>query len=209
MKLFAAPILVTLPDIFPNEPEAFRALTQAGAGIIHVRKPQASESALTGLLREVSGKGHCGTLTLHHHLPLAVQYGLGGVHLRGVDWAAVPHGFRKSASCHAWNEVAALAGKADYVFLSPVFDSISKPGYSSGFERRDLFEKLKQKVRPPVVALGGVTPERVSEICRMGFDGVAALGSVWVCEDGKIEITKTVKNYEKLSMEWERCNARR
>ncbi len=207
MKLFAAPIVITLPACYPNEPEAFRALTDAGAGIIHVRKPQATESDLTALLRKVSGEGYCGALTLHHHLALAVQYGLGGVHLRGADWATVPYGLRKSASCHAWEEVAALTGKVDYVFLSPVFDSISKPGYSAGFNLSDLSGKLHLKTRPPVVALGGIAPERLSAVCVMGFEGVAALGNVWACEDGRIDIDQTIKNYEKLRGEWDRCNA--
>jgi len=34
-----------------------------------------------------------------------------------------------------------------------------------------------------VLALGGVTPERVPELADLGFSGVAVLGGVWLADD--------------------------
>lgn len=83
-----------------------------------------------------------------------------------------------SVSCHSFEEIDALPFEPNYVFLSPVFDSISKPGYPSAFTPEYLKENL-QKRRIPVIALGGITAEKVAECRKMGFRGVALLGHVW------------------------------
>lgn len=83
-----------------------------------------------------------------------------------------------SVSCHSFEEIDALPFEPNYVFLSPVFDSISKPGYPSAFAPEYLKENL-QKRRVPVIALGGITAEKVAECRKMGFRGVALLGHVW------------------------------
>ena len=59
----------------------------------------------------------------------------------------------------------------DYVTLSPVFDSVSKPGYRGAFDAAAI--ELPAGVR--VLALGGVTPDNVGRLDR--FAGYAVLGS--------------------------------
>ena len=71
----------------------------------------------------------------------------------------------------------------DYGFLSPIFDSISKVGYSAaGFEERSLKVALERS-QVPVIALGGITVSKVAEASKMGFKGVAVLGAVWLAAD--------------------------
>ena len=60
--------------------------------------------------------------------------------------------------------------------LSPVFDSISKQGYRSAFDPDSLRPWLEGK---RVVALGGVTPERIPLLRDAGFSGAAMLGYFW------------------------------
>ncbi|MDD6809054.1 MAG: thiamine phosphate synthase, partial [Bacteroidales bacterium] len=45
-----------------------------------------------------------------------------------------------SVSCHSLEELSAHKAKFDYLFLSPIFDSISKKGYSGRFTREQLLE---------------------------------------------------------------------
>lgn len=98
----------------------------------------------------------------------------------------------------------------DYVFLSPVFESISKPGYGGktseassaqfwlegggGDENRSssppspspaLSAALTsaRKSRLGVVALGGVDVPRLGLARGLGFEAVAVLGAVWGSED--------------------------
>jgi thiamine-phosphate pyrophosphorylase len=75
----------------------------------------------------------------------------------------------------------------DYCFLSPVFDSISKSGYTSaGFlaaEKRQGLERALKEAPLPVLALGGVGPGCLGELRAAGFAGAAVLGAVWGQED--------------------------
>ena len=93
---------------------------------------------------------------LHDHFELAEEYGLRGIHLK-YNEARTFTGRNRfahvSVSCHSFEEIDALPFEPNYVFLSPVFDSISKPGYPSAFTPEYLKENL-QKRRVPVIALG-------------------------------------------------------
>ena len=82
-------------------------------------------------------------------------------------------------SCHSFEEVNAIDGKEEYCFLSPIFDSISKEGYESNFEKTELKEFLKIDRKTKIIALGGVSDKNYNEVIELGFDGGAFLGSVW------------------------------
>lgn len=75
-------------------------------------------------------------------------------------------------------------GELDYVFLSPIFPSISKAGYggtgaAAAFPDADRLASALAGSRYPVLALGGVTPERFPELAELGFAGAALLGGIW------------------------------
>lgn len=73
-----------------------------------------------------------------------------------------------------------MKDKVDYIFLSPVFDSISKSGYSSAFTHEQLAEAaLRGIIDHRVFALGGVTPDKYSFLQRYHFGGAAMLGAIW------------------------------
>lgn len=69
----------------------------------------------------------------------------------------------------------------DYVTLSPIFDSISKTGYHSGFDL-DEVKCFLTAVDVNVIALGGVTEARLPRIREAGFYGAAMLGALF-CEE--------------------------
>lgn len=133
---------------------------------------------------------------LHDHQELALDYRLGGIHLNSRqrsllpelraltafadDEAATERRLTVSCSCHSLGEVASRKATADYLFLSPIFDSISKQGYRSRFSTDELRRASAEGVIDGrVFALGGVTMERVPVIEEIGFGGAAMLGSVW------------------------------
>ncbi len=119
-------------------------------------------------------------LSLHDHAPLAVEYGLGGVHLNSRN-RTLPDGFRGvvSRSCHTLAEVMAVKDE-DYLFLSPIYDSISKSGYGRAFGCVELVQAAAEGIiNERVFALGGVRKESLSELRDLGFGGAAMLGDVW------------------------------
>ena len=72
------------------------------------------------------------------------------------------------------------------MFLSPIFDSISKQGYAAAFTKEELADASRRGVIDErVIALGGVTPKHLGELARIGFGGGAFLGHVWNYAQGE------------------------
>lgn len=215
MKTLFSPIVITLPEIYANEAQALEALVEAGAEIIHLRKPDSSEPAIEELLDPISPQVRQ-ALTLHYNPALAVKFGLGGIHCRaeqlplsGYVQANLPESgqepvkaFRTSISCHTWEEAKALAGKVDYVFLSPLFDSVSKQGYKAAFDYEELRIRLTENNRPEIVALGGITTENIARVEQLGFEGAALIGSIWTTRGDQIDIQQSVENYKRIKEAW-------
>ena len=82
------------------------------------------------------------------------------------------------ASVHSLEDAidAELRG-ADWVVFGPVYDTPSKRrwGPPQGLER---LAKAASAVRVPIVAIGGITPERVKDVRAAGATGVAAIAAI-------------------------------
>lgn len=198
-----SPILITLPRILKNEAETLAALCGAGVSVIHIRKPEASEPEIEELLKTLQALGaDMSRLTIHYNEPLARKYGLGGVHLRIEELlAGAGEGLRRSCSAHGWTEAERAATDADYVFLSPLFDSISKPGYRSAIDPAEAAERLRRR-KGRIVALGGIRPANIARVRRIGFDGAAVLGAAWSADEKAVDTERTLKNYHILNRKW-------
>ena len=198
-----SPILITLPRILKNEAETLAALCGAGVSVLHIRKPEASEPEIEELLKTLQALGaDMSRLTIHYNEPLARKYGLGGVHLRIEELlAGAGEGLRRSCSAHGWTEAERAATDADYVFLSPLFDSISKPGYRSAIDPAEAAERLRRR-KGRIVALGGIRPANIARVRRIGFDGAAVLGAAWSADEKAVNTERTLKNYHILNRKW-------
>ena len=71
---------------------------------------------------------------------------------------------------------AAVAAGADYATLSPIFATTSKPGYGPELGLAALTRAARHGL--PLLALGGVMPERAHECVAAGAAGVAVMGEV-------------------------------
>lgn len=84
-------------------------------------------------------------------------------------------------SAHGGEEAArANAEGADYVILGTTYSTASHPGIVLG---SDGVRAAVARAPVPVVAIGGVMPERVAEVMAAGAWGVAVLGGVWNADD--------------------------
>lgn len=169
-------LAVTLPDIMPGEARLIELMLRGGIRRVHLRKPSATEAELESLLSAIPA-GLLPRISLHDHHRLARVFGT-GVHLNARN-PEPPEGFRGtlSRSCHSPEELAVDPHGVDYSFLSPVYDSISKQGYNHSFDIEAL--SRSQFIDSRVIALGGVTPGRFSELASAGFGGAAMLGYLW------------------------------
>lgn len=172
-------IAITVPYYFSGEAALITAKLQSGeADYVHIRKPESSESELARLLTNIPLKFRA-RLCLHDCFGIAQKYGIGGLHLNRRNPVAPDNWHcRLSRSCHSINEVADSKG-FDYVTLSPIYPSLAKPGYVSVFDFGELKQFLSQSYHVPVIALGGVTAERMLSLQAIGFDGAAMLGDAW------------------------------
>jgi len=86
-------------------------------------------------------------------------------------------------SCHnPIDLVLARNAGCDYVTLSPVFEPLSKPGDKRATLGRDGLAALCATTEIPVMALGGMTPERVAIVAAAGAYGVASMGAIFSSE---------------------------
>ena len=182
-------VVITEPAMLPYEAEVIPRLLDAGVWRVHVRKPGAEEVAVARLLEEIPPK-YRKRLSLHDCHALARIYGVGGVHLNRRA-PLPPEGFRGliSRSCHSLEELLVYKDSCDYMFLSPVFDSISKQGYKSRFTLEEIRAfSDKMSLHEKVFALGGVTPGNAGLLQKAGFGGVAVLGYIWepFLKDGNV-----------------------
>ena len=175
-------IVITKPDFFVGEAKRISwLLTSGAADIIHIRKPQASLADVERLIQELPAHLY-DRLVLHDHHQLALKYHLRGVHLNSRN-PEPPAGWggAVSISCHSLEELA-LARRQPYAYisLSPIFDSISKPGYHSAFTAQQIAQARAQGlIDHRVMALGGVTFSCIDKILEMGFGGAMILGDAW------------------------------
>lgn len=192
--------VITDPEFRPDETEIIPLLLGEGIDRVHLRKPGATEADLRHLIESLPAMLYP-RLTLHDNLSLAVEYGLGGVHLnrRNPEPPAVFRGM-VSRSCHSLDEVAACRG-VDYLFLSPIFDSISKSGYRAAFSEAELRDAAAQGfLGPQVWALGGVRPDLLPLVRAYGFGGAALLGCIWqdTSTQGLRRTLHDLQNYRKI-----------
>jgi len=125
---------------------------------------------------------------VHEDVALAASMGLRALHLpaAGNVKEAKRHADPRcliGLSCHSAEEVvAAEASGADYASLSPVFLTESKPDYGPalGIERLGA---MAAGSKLPLVALGGLTPERVAACREAGVRGIAVMGEVMRADD--------------------------
>ncbi len=99
------------------------------------------------------------------------------VHLAAADPLPAVRPSLLGRSCHDAGEVRRAAAEGcDWVMLSPVFLTASKPGYGPALGAEGL--RALTAGAPPSYALGGVEPGRVRECLDAGAYGVAVMGAV-------------------------------
>ncbi len=173
-------ILMSKPDFFVEEHQILNALFEEGLDILHIRKPY-SEPVYSERLLSLIPEEYRKRIIVHDHFYLKNEYKLKGIHLNPRN-LEIPSNYKGhiSFSCHNFDEVKENKKKYDYVFLSPIFDSISKDDYKSAFTHQELVEQSKKKViDKKVIALGGVDLDNIQRLKDYGFGGVVLTGTIW------------------------------
>ena len=172
-------IAITQPYAIDGKDVTIRHLLANGFDIVHLKKPGADIDYCRELL-ELLTPSERARIVIHDHYVLYEEYALRGVHLnRNISTYPSHYRGSRTRSCHTLEEVTKYKNECDYLFLSPIFDSISKQGYRSKFGHDELlYASNKGIIDSKVIALGGVTPEKIDYLKALHFGGIAMMGAI-------------------------------
>jgi len=184
MKLPAQLLVITDRHQARTEIEAIADAVGRGGGrwlLLRDKDLGATERArLAARLAEIA-RHHGMLLSISADIDLAQKLGA-GVHLQSAAKVVAARqrlgaGAIIGVSAHGHSEVAAAAAAgADYVTLSPIFSTDSKPGYGPALGLAAIMAAAR--LGTAILALGGVEVGRVGSCLAAGASGVAVMGEV-------------------------------
>jgi thiamine-phosphate pyrophosphorylase len=181
------------------------AVTQAiagGARLIQYRdkKHGAADRARQATKLATLCRRHDVLFIINDDAELAQQVQAHGVHLGQGDislaQARAQLGQTAIIGISCYNELArgvqAQGGGADYVAFGSFFASRTKPqAVRAGLE---LLAAAKQRLRIPVVAIGGISPENGAHLVAAGADALAVIEGVF----GQTDVRAAARRYTEL-----------
>lgn len=183
-------IVIPNPTAIANEIQIIHSLFEEGLELLHVRKPEFSAIEIQEFV-EAIGLEYAHKMVLHSQLQIAEKLGIKRIHFTEKHRKIITKqqletykakGYYLSSSTHCIEEFNALAAEFDYAFLSPVFESISKPNYAS---KTNLLTAINNRTnfQTKMIALGGIQASNIETALKAGFDDVALLGTIWNSEN--------------------------
>lgn len=150
--------------------------------LIQVRERDLETADLAKVVSDVVrvSRGSGTRVVVNDRIDVALACGADGVHLRHDSVRAetvrtiAPAGFLVGQSVHGLAE-AEGAGPVDYLIAGTVFPTPSKPSAAAMLGLDGLAEVV-QAVAVPVLAIGGITRERLDEVAATGAAGAAGIG---------------------------------
>jgi thiamine-phosphate pyrophosphorylase len=181
--------------------EVTRLACEGGADVIQLRDKTMDDERLTMTARDIRRitSLHGVLFFVNDRLDIALESGADGVHLGQGDMRLTDALKMKGelligiSAGTPEQAVAAERDGADYIGFGPVFTTSSK------HDARDavgtgLLKKVREAVRIPIVAIGGITKENAEDVMRSGADGIAVISAVVFQSD----ITKAAEELKNM-----------
>jgi thiamine-phosphate pyrophosphorylase len=185
-------LLITDLKQFPREKhlEVLEAALAGGVKDIQLREKDLwlkDRHPLAVVLSQMTEK-YGARLHINDRLDIALMVGADGVHLpeNGLPpnevKACYPH-LLVGVSTHSLATAKqAERDGADYITFSPIYETPSKKKYGPP-QGLDKLKEVCETVALPVLALGGITLDRVPEVKRQGAHGAALIRGIWNSSD--------------------------
>jgi len=207
-------VVISQAKTIENEHAIVQQLFEAGLDSFHLRKPRLRTKELIEYLEKIPSQFHNRIITHTHHR-LASKFNLQGIHYTRLHlepsfknwWRERKLGLinRKLIRTSSHNKLASLYDQSDinfdYVFLSPIFDSITGK-YQSGFYE-DSIKAAIQKTGLKIVARGGIDVSRIEKVNELGFYGMALYSCIWKSETPVEEFLKITRRCQELGIKVE------
>ena len=152
-------------------------LIAGGASIIQLRMKNCSMGKILDTAKSVSRVcGDNNVLFIVNDYPeIAYLSSAGGVHLGQDDLPVadarrlLPPDMIVGISTHSKEEaLLAAQSEPDYIAVGPVYDTKTKYNKLLKGIGEDVFKDILNSIEIPVVAIGGLDPERISELRKLG-----------------------------------------
>ena len=176
---------------------------EGGAKIIQLRAKQLLKREVYRIARVMARlcQRHQAIFIVNDYLDIALEVGADGVHL-GADDLPVQEAKKQAPqliigrSTHSLEEAreAEKAG-ADYIAFGAIFPTESKARAvpAQGVEK---LREVCQKVKKPVVAIGGIKRENLAEVKKAGASAVAMISEIVLAEDIKERVRELAQLWE-------------
>jgi thiamine-phosphate pyrophosphorylase len=181
--------MIKLPRVYPvvDSSAWVRRLLEVGVRLIQLRMKDRTVTVIREEIREAKGlcERHGAQLIVNDYWRLAIVEGCDFVHLgQGdldtADMATLRRaGVRFGISTHSHEELGRALGLApDYIALGPIYPTVLKvmPWAPQGLER--ITEWKRRVGNIPLVAIGGLTVERLPGVFKAGADVAAVVNDI-------------------------------
>ena len=175
----------------------------------HLRKPLLPAEEIKKIILQIPAHFHP-KIMIHSAHELIDTFQLKGLHypekmmseITKKDFSAKENQtpVMRSRSFHALIDIENNTFPFQYAFLSPIYNSISKPNHHSAFSEEDLKNKIphlkcKANQTMKLFALGGINKTHLETLHTIGFSGIGVIGSIWNQPDlqTKIKVFKELR----------------
>lgn len=167
-------------------------LVPLGVRLVQLRIKDRDEAAIRADIRRAKAvcAAHACQLVINDYWRIAIEEGCDFVHLGQEDLARADlpairtAGLKLGLSTHDEAELqVALAARPDYIALGPIYPTILKqmPWAPQGLPR---LADWRQRVGAlPLVAIGGLNPERLDGVFQAGADSAAVVTDITLNAD--------------------------
>ena len=178
------PIICLITSGQGSVPGLVHEAASSGVDLVQIREPQLEGGALLSFVREAIDEAThtpC-RVVVNDRFDVAIAANAAGVHLRGTSFPAArirslaPKGFLIGRSVHDVTEAASVTrdGGCDYLIFGTVFRSRNKP-QGHAVAGLNVLREVCRITPLPVIAVGGISVENVTEIIAAGAKGVAGI----------------------------------
>jgi thiamine-phosphate pyrophosphorylase len=158
----------------------------AGVPAVQVREKDLPRPELVRLSRRLAevARGAGAQLFVNGDVEVACEAGADGVH-RPHALVILPEdaqGLRLAGSTHSLIEARQAEDDGlDFIVFGPIYETPSKRAFGPP-QGVDALRKVCASVQIPVLAIGGITPERVRDVRDAGAVGVAVISAILSAE---------------------------
>jgi len=177
-----------------------KAAIEAGISIIQYRDKNSSSKILFERAKELRKltESSDALLIINDRIDIAIAINADGVHLGQDDIyldvarKILGYDYIIGISATSYDEaIAASKSGADYIGLGPIFPTPSKVDAAPPIGIEGLVE-VRQDVKIPIVAIGGITAENIEGVVLAGADGIAVISAV-ASAPNMVEAAKLLK----------------